>query len=102
MQKITMENDDNCVCMSLSTDRIAGTSDDDDIFTEEVVEDEGASELVLVPRRQVRQKDGLWEIVLDNSLHSRAVNASSKCMRKSIKWFYEVWDTQIFLVCVSS
>ena len=48
------------VCSSSSADSIAGDSNDEDVgYTEEVIEAEGGSELVLIPRREVRVKRGL-------------------------------------------
>ena len=44
-----MEQDDH-----MCADSIVGGSNDDEIYAEEVVEDGGGSELVLVPRREVR------------------------------------------------
>ena len=44
---------DDYVCSSSSTDSIISGSSDE-IYAEEVVEDEGESERVLVPRREVR------------------------------------------------
>ena len=42
------------MCSCSSADSIAGGSNDEEIYAEEVVEDEGGSELVLVPRRAWR------------------------------------------------
>ena len=41
------------VCSCSIADSIAGGSNDEEIYAEEVVEDEGGSELGLVPRREV-------------------------------------------------
>ena len=51
-----MEQDDHddYVYSSSSADSIAGGSNDEDMYTEEVIENEGENELVLVPRRKVR------------------------------------------------
>lgn len=45
------------VCRSSSAESVSGCSDDEDVCTEEVVDDEGVSELVLIPRREVRAED---------------------------------------------
>ena len=47
------------ITTTMCADRVAGGSNDDEIFAEEVVEDGGRSELVLVPRREVR----IFEII---------------------------------------
>ena len=49
-----------------SEDSTAGGSNDDEIYAEEVVEDEGGSELVLLPRREVRVIEIIygWRIII--------------------------------------
>ena len=44
----------------MCADRVTGGNNDDEIYAEEVVEDGGGSELVLVPRREVR----VFEIII--------------------------------------
>ena len=46
--------DSDSVCSSSSEDSIDGSSNDREIYDEEVVEDEEESELILVPRRKVK------------------------------------------------
>lgn len=49
------------VCSSSSADSIADNIDDEDVaYTEDVIEAEGESELILIPRREVSVKRGLY------------------------------------------
>ena len=51
-----MEQDDRdeYVCSSSSADSIAGASNDEAVYAEEMVEAEEGSELILIPTREVR------------------------------------------------
>ena len=51
-----MEQDDRdeFVYSSSSAESIAGSSNDEDVYTEGVIEAEEGNELVLIPRREVR------------------------------------------------
>ena len=53
-EKIEQGDRDKYVCSSLSADSVVGGSSNEDVCTEEIVDDEGVSELVLIPRREVR------------------------------------------------
>ena len=61
-----MEQDDrdDYVYSSSSADSIAGGSNDEDIYAEEVIEDEGENEIVLVPGKEVKESSlFIWRII---------------------------------------
>ena len=60
----TIEHDDrnDCVCSSSSADSITSSKSDKDRYIEEVIDDEGESELILVPRKEVRKRDSYTAI----------------------------------------
>ena len=53
-EKMEQDDRDEYVCSSSSADSIAGGSNDEDAYAEEIIEVEEGSELVLIPRREVR------------------------------------------------
>ena len=53
-EKMEQDDRDEYVCSSSSADSIAGGSNDEDIYAEEMVEAEEGSEPILIPRREVR------------------------------------------------
>ena len=53
-EEMEQDDRDDYVCSSSSADSIAGGSNDEDAYTEKIIEVEEGSEIVLIPRREVR------------------------------------------------
>ena len=74
------------VCSSSNADSIAGGSNDEEIYTDELVKDEGGSELVLALSREIRVIEWHGGIIIGLRYRNYVVLLSSRavtmCMRK--------------------
>ena len=68
------------MCSSSNADSIAGGSNDQEIYTDELVKDEGGSELVLVLSREVRVIEWHGRIIIGLRYRNYVVLVSSRAV----------------------